>query len=319
MSALPQAIQREVDAATAAQAALATEQDQAGLVTDASQLLGPTPQPEQVQAPPAKPTPKEPDWEHKYSVLQGMFNKAQAEIMSRSKVHESELTQLRNQVAELIAAKAEPATPSKEAPDPRDVENFGADMIEMVKRYADQTYQALAAQLGKKAAEIETRIAALEQTLHGVSAKTESTLEQQFYAALDAQVPDWRQINEDRRWLEWLGQVDPVYGATRQAALDHAHQSLDVRRVTAVFKAFREQFPAQVQSSLEDQVAPVATAGPSARALPDSAAKPVLSPKFVEKFFSDVGKNKYAGREAEMRRIEAEINSAAAEGRIAYR
>jgi hypothetical protein len=316
--ALPKAIQRQVDQAAAAEQNLQLVQAEPGptVVENVAQLLQAPPaesaNPLTAPAPATPPAPSE-DWQQKYRSLQGIFAQKTGELQAQVKSYESQLSALQKQVADLAAHKE--AKPARPTADPKDVESFGADMIDMVQRYAEQVFQRLASQFGQKVTEFEGRLAGLEQKVSGVSEKTDNTLEQQFYATLGGLVPDWEQINTDPRWLQWLGTVDPIYGAPRQAALDAAHQRLDAQRVASVFKAFKASLPAGRQDALAQQVAPSGAAG----SVPAPAAqqqKSVLSAKSVEKFYRDLAQGKYAGREAEAAKLEAEIDLAAAEGRI---
>jgi hypothetical protein len=299
--ALPKQVQRQLDEATAAEAAIqASLQQGPTLVTDPSQLtssaneqMSPVQQPQQ---PPAE------DWQQKYKSLQGMFAQKTSELQGQVKVYESQMANMQRQLDEIRNSRTEQAE-KKATVDPKDIENFGADMIEMVQRYAEQVYAAM-----------DGRIKAIEQALQGVNTRTEVTLEQQFYAALKGLVPEWESINKDEKWLTWLAEVDPIYGANRQAALDAGRQALDVQRVANVFNAFKTAHPVQQRDSLANQVAPTTVGAPVAASAP--AQKQLLSSKFIEKFYNEVAKGRYAGKEAEVQRIEAEINEAAREGRI---
>jgi hypothetical protein len=242
-----------------------------------------------------------------------LFAQKTSELQTQVKAYESQMAALQKQVDALAALKNEAPTQKPQA-DSQDIENFGADMIEMVQRYAEQVFQRMASQFGTKAAELETRLAGLETQVAGVSNKADSTLEQQFYATLGGLVPDWEQVNADPRWLQWLAEVDPVYGAPRQAALDAAHQRLDATRTATVFKAFKSSFPTRQPESLANQVAPSGASTPAPSGSP--AQKPYLSAKSVEKFYKDLAQGRFAGRPEEAARLEAEIDLAAAEGRI---
>lgn len=319
--ALPKAIQRQVDEAAAVETALAQQQAQAAeaLVTEASQLLTATDAPVAAPAPAETPPPPPPppavteDWQQKYRSLQGMFAQKTSELQTQVRSYESQMAQLQKQLDVLMQARQQEEAKEKAAADPKDVENFGADMVDMVQRYAERVYQGMAAQFGAKAADLEKRIGSLEQQVTGVATKTNVSLEQQFYATLKSLVPDWEEVNQEQRWLTWLAETDPIYGAPRQAALDAAHQQMDAQRVANVFKAFKAAQPPKAQSALANQVAP----NGAAASVPTAAAsKPVISSKFVEKFFTDLAKGRYTGREKEAANIEAEINLAAAEGRI---
>ena len=318
MSALPKAIQRQVEQAAAAEAAIAQQVAQPSevVMTDPSQLApandSPS-EPQSAQPQPVAPQPPAEDWQQKYKSLFGRFAKDTSELQAQNKQYESQMTAMQRQLDTLMQTRKQDEVKEHKAADPKDVENFGADLIEMVQRYAERVFQSMSDQFGTKANELDGRLKALETQVTGVSDRTNNTLEQQFYATLNTLVPDWEQVNQDPRWLAWLGEEDPVYGANRQVALDHAHKGMDVQRVASVFKAFKAAHPVKPRSSLENQVAPNGASAPSPQA---PGARPVLASKFVEKFYNDLAKGRYAGNEAEANRIESEINLAAAEGRI---
>jgi hypothetical protein len=315
---LPKAIQRQVDEAAAAEALIANSQAKQGefVVTDPSQLPASQQPLEAAPAPaqPAAPAAPAEDWQQKYRSLQGMFAQQTGELRAQVKAYESRFTDLQAQLEAVSAAQKQTAKDKAQA-DPSDVENFGADMVDMVKRYSEQVFQSLADQFGSKLAAVEGRLNAVEEKVTGVSDRTAVTLEQQFYAALEGLVPDWQEINKDQRWLNWLAEVDPVYGADRQAALDQAHQAMDAKRVASVFNAFKAAQPAKAKASLADQVAPSATYAQAPAQAPGQT-KQLFAEKFVAKFYQDLTKGVYAKNPAEAARIEAEINQAAAEGRI---
>jgi hypothetical protein len=318
--ALPQAIQRLEDEANAITQQMQTQQtDAEPVVTDASQLTPANEAPVAPQAAPAQPAPtpapSDDGYEHKFRTLQGKYNAEVPRLTRALQEAEQKMQAFQQQMDELRAkTEAKPVdTEVKPTADPKDIENFGADLVDMVNRQSEKVYNTIAAQLSKRVAEFDARIQKLEQQVTGVSQRTDTTLEQQFYAALGGLVPDWEKINADERWLQWLAEIDPIYGVPRQAALDAAHKALDPKRVANVFNAFKSQFQPKAADSLSAQVAPSGAASSAPVAAP---AKQLLSSRFVENFYNDVARGRYVGREAEMQRLEAEINAAAAEGRI---
>jgi hypothetical protein len=246
-----------------------------------------------------------------------MYNSEVPQLRAQEKARISEMTALKEQVAALMAAQqAKPAEPQQpKQVDPRDVESFGADMIEMVQRYAAQTYQAIRDEFGTHAAQIDGRLKELENRITGVSSKTDTTLETQFYATLKQLVPDWREINASEAWLAWLAESDPVYGVPRQAALDSAHERGNVEHVASVFNMFKSTRPAKPSAALAAQVSPAGT-GAGTVTVSTQAPPQMLSTKFIQNFYADQLRGKYKGREKDAERIEAQINQAAAEGRI---
>lgn len=295
---LPQRVQDQLQAAEALEQADQAARAQAlPRVSSISDLIAPVPAPvaapPQVQAPVAQPpTPKD-DFEHKYRVLQGMY--------------EADVKQLKAAVRDLTVAQSNRAAEQSPAAaptvDPKDVEAFGNDMMDMVQRYVTGAVNTL-----------EARVQALEAQLGSVTQDTAQTKEQQFYALLGQLVPAWRAVNETEAWLQWLGVRDEVYGLPRQAALDNAFGRLDAPQVAKVFSAYISSIPAAPAiPSMDNQITPDG-AGSSAPQV--QAAKPILSERAITAFYNDKARGAYAGREAEADAIEAQIDAAVAEGRV---
>lgn len=310
---LPRNVQRQLDEAEAQLKSQAPIESTA--ITDPAQLVVTPPAP--APAPVAEPAPPPPapapteNWEQKFRTLQGRFNAEIPELRARETALNSRVAALTEQISALAKAPTKP----EPVVDPRDSQQFGEDMVEMVQRNARQVYDALRAEFSQLAEQLGARVAELETKVGGVTKQTEQTLEDSFYSTLGDQVPDWKQINELQGWLDWLAEIDPVYGLPRQAALDSAYQRLDARRVVAIFKQFKDAQKRTAPPSLESQLTP-ASGGSAPAPTPAAGPKPVLSQKFLQTFYGDVAKGRYASRPQEQQRIEAEINLAAQEGRI---
>lgn len=307
MSGLPKSVQRQLDEANALQA-------QAAPAAPEAAPAAPPAQP--VEAPPVAPAPAAPqseDWQQKYRSLQGLFNARTREFESKVQDMSAQLAEAQRQLTEATAAmKAQKETPKKpHAPDPRDVEQFGGDLVEMVRKYAAQHFDAVSESLGAMAQRLDQRVSALEQAVNGTSEKVARTQEEQFYVILDQAVPDWRAVNESERFLDWLAVEDPVYGVSRQTVLSHAHSRLDAKRVVAIFNQFKSEQKAA--PSLESQVAPRTTAA-SAPAVSTPTAKKTYTQRFIDDFYRDVNRGRYSAEQAAA--IEADIYTAARENRI---
>jgi hypothetical protein len=158
--------------------------------------------------------------------------------------------------------------------------------------------------------------------VHQLSQSYAVSNEQRFWADLQTAVPDWQEINGSQEFQSWLLEVDPLTGIPRQTYLDDAQRTMDARRVANFFTAWkgmtgghdaRTTRESQSATELERQVAP--GKGRSGGAKPQGEAK-TYSSEDIKKFFSDVQKGKYKGREAERDRIERDIFAAQREGRI---
>lgn len=60
----------------------------------------------------------------------------------------------------------------------------------------------------------------------------------QFWSELERQVPDYRKINSDSRFHDWLSVTDSTTGKQRQQLLVEAQQRNDADTVAAMFKQF---------------------------------------------------------------------------------
>lgn len=294
---LPKHIQRQLDEANALEAQIANQPEPASLSAQSvSALLEPVEvaPPVTVAPPPPAPAAPKDDFEHKYRVLQGMY---EADV-KRTQAAQRELD------ARLAAIEKAPAAPAAE-PNAKDIETFGADLIAMVQRYAESNQAAT-----------EQRLGALEQRIGTVTAQTQGNATQMFFQELERRVPDYAKINADDRWLVWLGEKDGLFDLTRQAALEDAQSKGNVARVASFFLEFQKSLPAAPQpdlTSLSQQVVPSTTGSPAPAR---TTSKPTISEKAITSFYNDVARGKYDGREAERDSLELAINIAVAEGRV---
>ena len=314
--ALPKSIQAQVEQAEATLASYAapvTAQPEAPVPIEvtANPPVEPAPAPE---PPPVPAPPTEESWEHKFRSLQGLFNKNVPELQGQVK----DLTRrLEQALGALEAAKAAPTPqePATQTVDPRDAENFGADLVDMVHRIAERRFGSVAQQVEARFSEIQKVLGTVEQRLEGTNQTVAVTAEQAFFDKLTKHVPEWEQINANPAFLAWLSDSDPVYGVPRQRALDSAREQLDVGRTASVFRAFAPVTqPAPVARNVVDrQVSPKAGASGPAPTAPTVTS---LTQKQIADFYNDVARGKYRGREAEAAAIEQSVNSAIAEGRV---
>jgi len=321
--ALPRSIQAQLDQANAtlAQANTPPQEPAATPQPEAQVAPEPTPEPQQQapvpvvsNEPPAQPTQAQPEvWEHKYKTLQGLFNREVPTLQNQVKDLRTQLETAVARLNEAADAKAKPSEPATPVADPRDVENFGSDLVEMVQRTAERLFGRAATELQGQAARIEQRLSQLETAFQGTSQTVAVNAEQSFFDRLTKMVPEWETINANQAFLAWLAEVDPILGQPRQSALDHAQQTLNADRAAAVFKAFGATQPAAPKpSNLDKQVSPKG----NATAAPAPQQPVILTQQQVVDFYHAKRRGDYRGKEAEAQRLEAMINQAISEGRV---
>ncbi len=263
----------------------------------------PEPQPE-----PTKPSDDE-TWERRYKTLQGMFNAETARFKSEVAELKSELKEA---ISKLKEAPATPTEPQRSLVTDKDVEDFGGDLVDLIGRKAADVVNA-------KMARLEEENARLREELGSVSEQQGEARRDVYFSSLERVVPDYRELNVDPDFLEWLSETDSLSGQPRQHFLNIAFESYDVERTAVLFNAYKDTIapapqPTVVPKELQRQVAPGTSKASSVASTP--AAERVWKMSEIDKFYKDVARGVYKGNDAEQARIEAEIDQAVLEGRL---
>lgn len=307
--------------------------------------------PEEPEDPAEPPTPEEPVeepkaptpparnedeaslWKQRYETLQGKYNAEVGRVAQQNRELQTQIQQLTTQVGELLKPKQPESDPTPAQPlvRPEDAENYGSDMIDLVRRVAQDTIQKREAELNKVITELREENARLREGLVGVEQKQGQTAQQQFWNQFAQLVPDWEQINQDPRFLAWLEKTDPLSGQPRQILLNSAQDALDAQRVAAIFDAFKGTVnvappptPPQPSTShpparspappeVARQVQPGRSKAVSATQASEPATK-IWSEREISNFYREASLGRYSREE--QARIEAEIDLAVAQGRV---
>lgn len=252
-------------------------------------------------------------WERKYHVLQGKFDAEVPRLHQQMREMQTQMQQLITEKAVLEATKAAEPAPVNSSITEQDKEAFGPDLIDLIERATEAKVSTLRA----KEADLVNEIKELKGKLGDVSERQVVSDKDRFLAGLGQQVPDWEALNVNQGFLEWLNQVDPVYGLPRQTALNNAYENLDVTRVANIFKAYKALLPQAPQQSkanqeLQRQVAPTRTR--SATAPTDSVNQKIFTQQEIATFYDEWRRGHYDEEEAA--RMEKDIHAAITEGRI---
>jgi hypothetical protein len=328
--AIPEQIRRQSEAIAklyqdnAATAAPADQVDATGVVAEQ-----PEPADSATDAAPESPpneqrrsdtTSDEQTFEQRYRTLQGMYNADTSRLRADNQQLNNRVTQLEQLLSSLSSAPQQAAPVAEKLVTEKDVEEYG-DSIEVMRRVSREesaAYQRKIAELEQLLKQVQTSVL---PRVEQVAQRQAVTAEQAFWSELTTAVPDWRDVNASQDFHKWLLDVDPLTGLSRQTYLEDAQRNLDVRRVAAFFTAWQGlngQSVAQPSRSVSDsqldkQVAPGRSRGGSVS--PASAAK-TYSSQDIAKFFDDVRRGAYRGKEAERDRIERDIFAAQRENRI---
>lgn len=248
--------------------------------------------------------PEEPDYAHAYRTLQGKYNaevprlnQQLADQVKRNEELSRQIGELTTKIEELSTAKSPDAVRLLEDAGYDDdvVAAFRAQstQIDALTKRNDQLIEAM-----NEMKSVKDRVERTEQT-------QAMTAQQRFIADLEAAVPDWGEVNDNKEFHAFLSGEDGFSGLTRQDVLSRAEKELDAATVIKLFKGFKGAKPKRAEN-----IAPAAGQGGT-----QHEGGKVFSRAEVAQFYSDlaVGRIKH-GPEAQAK--EAEILKAQQEGRI---
>ena len=299
------------------------------------------PEPVAEEKPEAPPVVEEEDpnsetYKQRWKTQQGMMQaeaRKNRELMDRVNTLETMLSRL--QELHASAPPAQEPAPQPEKPQSaltaEDVEDYGSDLIEVMKKAAQDAVKADLESLRKENTE-------LKQLLGGVGQKVEMSEKDQFFAQLGTKVDNWEHLNKDPQFNAWLDEVDVYAGSPRRGMLMNAFQANDVERVARFFQGFMNETAAVAEVASGQQPTPQAQPTPaptqgSGKVPLDSLAAPgvgssgsadntsqssgrMWKESEIAAFYEDSRKGAYKGREAEYKKAERQIQAALTKGNI---
>lgn len=275
--------------------------------------------PAPAQAPAAAPEADE-SWEHKYKSVHGRYVRQQEQIRSMSE----QITGLQNVIATLQGTASSAPIPEFKAESlitPEEAADYGEDFLKVVGKRARE-------EMAPVIQGYEAKIKELEVRLQGVNGAVQQTSHEKFLVTLDQKLPDWRQLNTNDEFLDWLRLPDPYSGAIRHDMLKAAYAQGDANRVAAFFNGFLAEEAAVAPANAEPDVTvtkvpkvPLQSLAAPGRAKTAASAnapaeKPIFTRSQIAVFYADVAAGKFRGRDAEKNKAEAQIFDAQREGRI---
>jgi hypothetical protein len=170
-----------------------------------------------------------------------------------------------------------------------DEQNYGRDLIDVAQRAAMQTVAPHLQNLEQQNAQLRRDVA--KEARHRMD------------AAVEKEIPNYREIDKNPRWHRWLLGIDPLSSRVRQTLLNAAISAGNASRVIAFFQQFQR----------EDAGASQQTYSPTSNR---QSAKPIYSPTQIKQLYEQHRKGLWSGREAEWARLEADFCAASGEGRV---
>lgn len=187
----------------------------------------------------------------RYNSLRGKYDAEVPRLNQAVKDMEEQLNAVREENARLQEEAATASQRSAGLTD-EDVDTYGSDMVDMVRRGVNESLGSVTSETAKMRAELErikAQVSANQRT-------NEAAAEREFTRVFDEAIPGWREQNEDPEFLEWLKTPIPGYGVPRQIALNGAVQQNDPYQAVEIFKEFLNEKQAKRNNGLGRQVQP---------------------------------------------------------------
>jgi hypothetical protein len=259
-------------------------------------------------------------WKHKFESVNGRYTRAMEQVRALT----DQVQSLQNIIATMQAAPASsttiPELSAERLITDEEAREYGEDFLNVVGKKAKEELAPLIKDYKRKIEELEERV-------KGVHGQMSVSTQEKMFTKMDEDLPQWRDLNRDETFLDWLALPDPYSGAIRHELLKSAFAGNDASRVLRFFKGFLAEeaavAPAGAEPDFESTMVPkvplqnLAAPGRAKTAAAGAPAeKPIFTRAQIAKFYADVAANKYRGRDAQKSTLEAQIFDAQREGRI---
>ena len=315
MSALPKQIQAQLDQAEALQAEL----DAAAAPQEGNPEAAPEAQQPNLQLvePPAQETQvTQPEYsvlEQRFRVMEGKYKAEVPRLIEQNRTLSEQL----DRALAALEAKAKETPPDAKLVTDADIEAYGDDLVDMVRRASREEFKTLSEEL----------IAKLDKRFGDVAAKADRAEKQavksetdKFWDAINAAHPDFATVNVDPRWDEFLNSNVPGTRLTRRAIANDALDRFDAGVVVEQLAAFKDSIgvgksapPARAKPNLNSQVAPSSSRSSTPQA--DGAQRIWTGKEYADAL--DHRNGQRMARE-DYEALIAEAETALAEGRVRF-
>ncbi len=250
------------------------------------------------------------DWRHKYEVLKGKYDSEVPRLYKEIKALKRERDNLlsRMNLLEQIVMQMQSvqAQGGSSAPQQAKEQVEEDEELKRLKEDYPEIYKAVAKLVEKKVGPVENKVTEFNKE---VAIQT-------FYAKLDSMLPEWRQLNSDPDFLEWLSQPEGDTGFTRHQLMLMAYNNLDAAGVAKWFKKFLNNDSAPVQKEVSRAEKNVVPYGKKTSYASKESSKRLFKESEIQRFYTDLALGRIPQDRA--REMEKEIMSALMEDRIIY-
>lgn len=253
--------------------------------------------------PPGDAPPAPDDFKHKYDVLQGKYN---AEMGRMN-------TMLSAAMLEKERLAAQVATPPAATSFSDDVLIGGDEDIEFLRSQYPDAYRGIEALVKKTSSEL------LKPVAEGMAKTAADIRTERYLKDLDDRLPDWRKINDDPVFVDWLNRPDRYTGATKFQLIRDAFSKGDSTRTLAFFEDFLHDAnagspppPPPPQRQADTDIYPNSSPNPA----PPAGEKGIVYRADIDRFYKDRATGRFMGSEEDAAKIESRFFRAVKENKV---
>lgn len=186
-----------------------------------------------------KDEPKPEDFEHKYSVLKGKYDKEVPSMAFQLGEQSKKITELESRIAELSKPKEEKKEEANPTAESEKVKNLRTEYPEVYEGIVEIGRSMI----NEFKTEMDTKLKKVDQDVTNINEEANKNKKERFLSELDRHKEigkDWRTINQDPDFIDSLQEIEPYSGRTRHELLLDAFNSQDVVRTARFFEDFKK-------------------------------------------------------------------------------
>lgn len=274
----------------------------------------PTPAPSaEAGAPPSQPPTSNSEIEAMREELE-KANQRWRTLDGMIRAQNAELQTYKERVKELESAPAaEPETPAQSWSED-DEDAFGTDLVRYI-------HSATSSAVDRAVAPLRDQLAALLPQVEHTTKQTAQTAQERFEAKLGELVENWRVLDADQGFIDWL-QSRPAIHTTLANAV-RMHDAVAAAEIFQMYSGLSQPAPdpkaLKRQQELEAQAAPPKNRQPGPSSSMDADEAPQWTLSEIQRVYKQkVGRDGRKLTPDEFAGIEREIAAAQAQGRVDY-
>lgn len=300
---------------------------------DEPPVAPPAEPPPVTEPPPVEPPPPE-DFEHKFKVLQGKYNKEIKEGKDKIRETSDRLLNLEGERSDLLkkvidltdrVGKLDKGKDGEPVDIPSSVDLESLPETQYIKAEFPDVWKAMKVVIAHSAKDTQKKFDDVEKKIETSTKASDTTSWNTFNQYLDTNVEGWREVNVDPEFKEWLKVPEKYSGITKLELINRDISSRDGTSVAKYFKDFATEKAVKVNPPTSGGTPPPPVASPQGT-LPKSkpgspppkrpATPENLTTEHITDFYQKLQRGYFIGREAEASAEEKRIEKAVMEGRV---